>query len=275
MSDPQQQSLVLIPHAYEGQIVRQRSGDGYVNATALCSAAGKLFGHYYENDKTTEFVQELSSDIGKPITALVQIVRGGNPALQGTWVHPQVAIHLAQWLSPRFAVQVTQWIYEWLSGQLTPEQSAWQIFQERIALVYDSVPVGYFCVFKETADLYASMIAGGAPLGAKMILDLSIGIHWSAQWKENGFNDIYGERRTYPHNYPIRYPQALSNPQTANCYPDAALPEFRRWMREQYLPNGFPAYLKTQIAKGRLALDAANETMRAIENREQNRARVR
>ncbi|MDB5462671.1 MAG: hypothetical protein JWP23_1060 [Phenylobacterium sp.] len=275
MSEPQQQSLALIPHTYEGQIVRQRSGDGYVNATALCTAAGKLFGHYYENDRTIEFVKELSSDIGKPITELVQIVRGGNPALQGTWVHPQVAIHLAQWLSPKFAVQVTQWVYEWLSGQLSPEQNAWQIFQERISLVYDSVPVGYFCIFKETSDVYASMIAGGAPLGAKMILDISIGIKWGAHWRENEFNQVFGERRTYPHNYPIRYPQSLSNPQQANCYPDAALPEFRRWMREDYLPAGFPAYLQMQIAKGNLAVTAANEAMLAIENREQNRARIR
>lgn len=275
MNDPIQQGLPLIPHSYQGQIVRQRSGDGYVNATALCAAAGRLFGHYNDNDGTKAFIAELSADIGKPISELVQIVKGGNPALQGTWVHPQVAIHLAQWLSPKFAVQVTQWVYEWLSGQLSPEASAWQIFQERISLVYDSVPVGYFCIFKETADVYATMIAGGAPLGARMILDISIGLAWSSRWRENDFNGVYGERRTYPHSYPIRYPQSLTNPQEAACYPDAALPEFRRWMREDYLVNGFRKYLQGQIAKGKLLPAAANQTISAIENREQHRIRVR
>lgn len=30
---------------------------------------------------------------------LVQSIVGGIPELQGTWVHPQIAIHLAQWLN--------------------------------------------------------------------------------------------------------------------------------------------------------------------------------
>jgi hypothetical protein len=161
MSDLDQHSLALIDHTYQGQVVRLRSRDGYVNATAMCGAAGKLFGHYNGNDSTKAFVAELSADIGIPISELIQVFKGGNPALQGTWVHPQVAIHLAQWLSPKFAVQVSRWVYEWMVGGTSAETSAWQIFQERIALVYDSVPIGYFCIFKETADVYASMINGG------------------------------------------------------------------------------------------------------------------
>ena len=47
---------------------------------------------------------ELSSDIGIPMSGLIQIICGGQPHLQGAWVHPQVAINLAQWLSPKFAV---------------------------------------------------------------------------------------------------------------------------------------------------------------------------
>jgi len=43
------------------------------------------------------------------------------PHLQGTWAHPQVAVHLAQWLSPQFAVLVTQWITEWMSGKYRTE----------------------------------------------------------------------------------------------------------------------------------------------------------
>ncbi|MFJ6025318.1 KilA-N domain-containing protein [Brevundimonas sp. NPDC092305] len=270
MTDPQQQSLALIPHTYQGQIVRLRSRDGYVNATAMCSAAGKLFGHYNENDRTQAFVAELSTEIGIPISELIQAVKGGNPALQGTWVHPQVAIHLAQWLSPKFAVRVTQWVYEWMSG-LSPEGDAWLMFQERISLVYDSVPVGYFCIFKETADLYATMISNGATMGAKMILDISIGGCWGSHWRDNALSGRYGDRRLYPHNYPIRYPQSLSNPQMANCYPEEALPEFRRWMREVYVPQKLPPYLKGLVAKKKLLPQAAQETVLAIENSDRNR----
>ena len=31
---------------------------------------------------------------------------------QGTWVHPQVAINIAQWISPTFDVKVSGWVYE-------------------------------------------------------------------------------------------------------------------------------------------------------------------
>jgi hypothetical protein len=271
---PQQASLALIPHTYQGQIVRQRSRDGYVNATAMCKAAGKLWADYNRQGSTKDFLEELSAAMGIPIAELNQSVMGGNPALQGTWVHPQVAIHLAQWLSPKFAVQVTQWVYDWLNG-LSPENDAWQIFQERISLVYDSVPAGYFCIFKETADLYATMITGGAPMGAKIILDISIGLHWGNHWRNNNLNEKYGDRRTYPHDYPIRYPQSWSNPQNAACYPDAAWPEFRRWMREDYLVNKLPDYLKRLVREGKLAQSAANDTILAIDNRERQRLRVR
>ena len=274
MSDPVQPGLALIPHTYEGHVVRQRSKDGYVNATALCKAAGKLFGHYHANQSTADFVIELSSAIGIPITELIQVVSGGNPALQGTWVHPQVAIHLAQWLSPAFAVNVTKWVYDWMSGS-SPGSEAWQIFQERISLVYDSVPAAYFCIFKESADIYATMINGGALMGARMILDISIGIHWGNYWKNESLAERFGDRRTYPHDYPIRYPQSVSNPQQAACYPDDALPTFRRWMREVYLVKHLPEYLKTLVKQGKLQPVAANETLQAIEHRERSRIRVR
>jgi hypothetical protein len=273
MADPIQQSLALIPHTYQGQIVRLRSKDGYVNATAMCMAAGKNWADYNRLGSTKDFLDELSSEVGIPISEIIQSLKGGNPALQGTWVHPQVAIHLAQWLSPKFAVRVTQWVYDWMSG-LSPNNEAWLIFQERISLVYDSVPAGYFCIFKEIADLYATMIIGGAAMGARMILDISIGVRWGNHWKDNNFNERFGDRRTYPHSYPIRYPQSISNPQQAKCYPDAALPEFRRWMREDYMVNHLPAYLQSLVNQGKLGIKAANETILAIDNRERGRSRV-
>jgi hypothetical protein len=34
---------------------------------------------------------------------------------RGTWVHPKVAINIAQWISPKFSVQVSEWIYQLLT----------------------------------------------------------------------------------------------------------------------------------------------------------------
>jgi len=83
-----------------------------VNATQMCRAAGKLFGHYRRLDSTEEFLQELISVIHIRITGLIYTIQGGRPELQGTWVDWRVALHLAQWLSPAVQVQVTGWIGE-------------------------------------------------------------------------------------------------------------------------------------------------------------------
>jgi hypothetical protein len=98
-----------------GRVVpHQRKSDGFVNATALCGAGGKLWADYSRLGSTAAFVTELSAVMGIPITEVVQVREGGAPAEQGTWVHPDVAIHLAQWCSPRFAVHVSRWVRELL-----------------------------------------------------------------------------------------------------------------------------------------------------------------
>ena len=89
---------------------------GYIDATAMCQAAGKLWGHYWETATAKNFATELSLDIGIPISNLVQVFRGKPADQQGTWVHPQVAIHLGQWLSPKFAVRVTSIVLDWMAG---------------------------------------------------------------------------------------------------------------------------------------------------------------
>ena len=81
-----------------------------INATQMCKAAGKLFGHYKSLDSTQTYLQALESNIGIPILELIKGDVGGNHS--GTFVHRLVAVHLAQWLSPSFAVQVSIWVNE-------------------------------------------------------------------------------------------------------------------------------------------------------------------
>lgn len=106
-----------IAHEAENEVISQRVTDEYVNATAMCKAAGKQMKHYNELATTKAFILELSSVVGISDHGLIQSYQGGVPHLQGTWVHPQVAVHLAQWLSPKFAVLVTQWVMDWMSGK--------------------------------------------------------------------------------------------------------------------------------------------------------------
>jgi len=80
---------------------------GYVNATQMCKANNKLWGNYAQLDNTKAYWKALSTDIGIPISELVLTIRGGNDEQrrsQGTWVHPEIAIDLAQWVSVEFRI---------------------------------------------------------------------------------------------------------------------------------------------------------------------------
>ncbi|QIU92902.1 KilA-N domain-containing protein [Bacteroides faecium] len=92
-----QMTFAFIDRQIDNNVIQQRLLDGYINGTAICKSAGKEMKHYLSNQTTKEYLFELSSEVGIPTSALIQIVRGGIPELQGTWVHPYVATHLAQW----------------------------------------------------------------------------------------------------------------------------------------------------------------------------------
>jgi hypothetical protein len=74
----------------------------------------------------------------------------------------------------------------------------------------------------------------------------------------------YGSRKQFEHNCPDYFPQALSNPQTPYCYPDAALGEFRRWAREIYVPEKMPNYLATKVSDGSLPEVFAKKALEAL-----------
>jgi hypothetical protein len=270
-SDDNQHQLPLVPHVYQGNLIQQRASDGYINATAMCKAAGKEWSAYRRNSVTDAFLTALEGSLQIHRDLIVQSIVTGDNDQRGTWVHPQIAIHLAQWLSPEFSVQVTEWVYDWMSGK-HPSEKVWQQFQDRVSLVYDNVPVGYFCVFRELAEIFASLISNGATFGTKMLLDISVGQHWAIHWKGNELASQFGERAFFDHYYPGYFPQSFSNPQESACYPEAALPTFRRWLREVYVPVKMPDYLKRQVKQKKLPAQIANDTLAALEQRERRRA---
>lgn len=265
MASKDQIPIRLVVHQYEGAVVGQRSRDGFMSATAMCRAAGKLWGDYHRLASTQAFIAELSADMGIPISELIQQVKGGDAA-QGTWVHPHVATHLAQWLSPRFAVQVAKWVHEWATGART-ERLRWQQFHDRVELTEDAVPAGYFCIFREIAGLMATLITGGADVGPTFVPDISVGQRWAAHWKGCGLALVHGERIVYEHNYPASFKQSLSNPQAAHCYPDGALPEFRRWLRESYMTGALPSYLGSKVRSGEIGAAFASKTATILANK--------
>ena len=114
-----------------GFIIENRLEDGYINVTSLCKAGKKQFKSWNRLDKTKAFLQVLSSTVKIHTVELIKMNTGGNGE-RHTWVHPQVAINIAQWISPEFDVKVSAWIYELvLTGkvELGKEKSNDELFK--------------------------------------------------------------------------------------------------------------------------------------------------
>lgn len=141
----------------------------------------------------------------------------------------------------------------------------WQPFHDRISLTLSKVPEGYFCIFKEMADLTAQLITQGATVNDETVPDISLGQAWAKEWLGKGYEADYGPRVTYEHNYPSYFRQARSNPQWPWCYPEEALGIFRRWMRNSYLPTAYPKYLAGKKKKGDIPALVVQAAIKAVE----------
>lgn len=227
-----QLKLPLVQYELAREVIYQRVKDGYVSATAMCKAAGKQFNDYARLKTTPAFLSELSAETGIPVSDLVQSIKGGVPTLQGTWVHPQVAIHLAQWLSPQFAVKVTQWIFDWMSGKIPGGNLPYHL--RRYMANMTNVPVGYFSILNEvTLALIAPLEQMGYTLPQSMVPDISLGRTFSGWLRKNGYD---------PDNMP-RYFHTYEDGRTidARAYPKAIRHKFERhfveeWMQSKALP---------------------------------------
>ena len=183
-----QAEMPLITRTVENRIIQQRAIDGYINATAMCTAAGKLFGNYYQNKSTQDFMRALELDIGIPISKLLQQFTGRPANLQGTWVHPQVAIHLAQWLSPTFAVQVSKWVFEWMSGRVA-QPTRLPDHVRRYLVNQNKIPPTHFSMLNQMIfRLLAPLEQHGYILPAHLMPDISLGKMFSGWLRENGYD---------------------------------------------------------------------------------------
>lgn len=84
--------------------------DGYICATKLCKAVNKIYPSWKRTQETKNLIQKVQ--LKYPNVQLIHTIQGGTPSLQGTYIHPDLAINLAQWCSPSFSLQVSKWIRE-------------------------------------------------------------------------------------------------------------------------------------------------------------------
>lgn len=110
---------------YKGSKISFANGKNVmVNATEMGKKFAKRVTDWMDNQYSKEYIQELT-EVRKSVSAdfqAVRIVKGGNPELQGTWMHEDVALEFARWLSPAFAIWCNDRIKELLKYGMTATQ---------------------------------------------------------------------------------------------------------------------------------------------------------
>ncbi len=224
-----QGELPVIQHEVRNELIDQRAVDGYINATAMCQAAGKLFADYRRLASTDQYLNALHTDMGIPITVLIQSVRGGREGEQGTWVHPYVATHLAQWLSPEFAVQVNKWVVDWISGQAA-QRGRLPDHVRRYLVNRRKIPPTHFSMLDQMVlRLLAPLEDHGYVLPANLMPDISLGRMFSGWLRDQGYTP--GDFPTYEHEFLDHRPTV-----EARLYPNELITEFNQqleaWLRD-------------------------------------------
>lgn len=96
--------------------------DGYIYATGLCKASGKKMYNWLRLKETQKLQKEVDKKLAAQtgaaksdtqIRASLEVYKGNTSKYsQGTWIHPDLGLNLAQWCSTNFAAQVSKWLRE-------------------------------------------------------------------------------------------------------------------------------------------------------------------
>jgi hypothetical protein len=111
-------------------VIESRASDCFINATQMCKAGGKQFAKWYRLATTKELINTLItiSQNNSPhvhIWTCEDLVNTSKSKHIGTWIHPDLAVQLAQWISPVFAIQVSGWVRELVTtGSVSIESKA-------------------------------------------------------------------------------------------------------------------------------------------------------
>lgn len=117
--------IVESMHDREGRVMvlRVNSARQY-EATAMAAAYGiKRLDNYWTTKDAVEVVEAVSRLQGIPVSGLKVVVNTGPKHLHGTWVHEDVALHLAAWLSKDFYAFMLQTFRRYIKGEITTEES--------------------------------------------------------------------------------------------------------------------------------------------------------
>lgn len=243
-----QLSLQLISHQVATSTIQQRAADGFINATQLCTVAKKHWYNYIREENTGHFLRKLADELQVSVAELhpEMAVTGSKPDV---WVHPRVALHLAQWLSPDFAVKVTKWVHDWLSGKGAPAQARMPYHLMRHMANLNKIPATHFSILQEmTNTLIAPMEVNGYTLPERMVPDISQGSMFCKYARETLGIDT-DELPTYKHEY------LDGRVVDAKLYPVEHLSAFRKYINEVWMPKRAQNYFKERDPQALVALD--------------------
>jgi hypothetical protein len=166
---------------------------------------------------------------------------GGVADAQGTWVHPDVAIHLGQWCSPKFAVAVSQWVREWASGKSKPVNLPYHI--QRYMANRSEIPPTHFSMLNEMIfALIAPLESAGYTIPDDMVPDISAG-RMFCKWLRDEKGIDTDALPTYTHKFDdgrVVYPK---------LYPNEVLADFRKHFHTVWLPTRAGKYFKERDPK--------------------------
>jgi len=84
--------------------------NGYINASKLCELGGKRYSNWFRNDSSREIIKIEKNIIhdktGEKKEVTIKMLNV-NIHLRGTYVHPDLIIHIASWVSPEFAIKIS------------------------------------------------------------------------------------------------------------------------------------------------------------------------
>lgn len=121
--------MTIVQHNFNNSRIPQMDEDltlngnlvpkGYVNATAMCKANKKNWADYWRTKKAQSFANLVTASVRKnhiTVDSVIIIQGGEDPTVQGTWVHPKVAVHLAMSISDEFALWATEVLLHIIDG---------------------------------------------------------------------------------------------------------------------------------------------------------------
>ncbi len=232
----------IVKHTLHNTIIGQNE-NGYINATALSKAyfnATKVIReprHWLALERTKSTVAHLSIVSGIPLSDLIQVVKGGFPENQGTWIHPKLAVRFGIWLSDEFGYAIE----EIISTPTKTRPAFTHAFIERAMLNRPALKDGYFSIIDQVSDkLIAGLEAMGCQLPNKFYPDISVGILWAKYLKSTDRSPQLVGAIKYKHHY--QDGRAVD----AWQYPDCMYSEFHKWLRSKWMKTNMPKYLDSK-----------------------------